>query len=83
MAKSTQKLKVHKEEAKELQTTHWDMDYLPRKELEELYGNVEQNEDGLSSKLQRKSAFRWAIVVGIGAIGLLLLSFLVFKLVSG
>lgn len=82
MAKSTKKLELHKEEAKELQTTHWDMDYLSRKDLEKLYVNADRNQNRSFGKLHQQPVVRWAVIAGFGLIGLLLLSVLVYKFVS-
>ena len=83
MAKSTNKIKVLKEDAKEFRTTHWDMDYLPRKELEKLYTKAERKQDGSLGNRRQKPAVRWAIVVVFGLIGLLLLFLFIFKFVAG
>jgi type VI protein secretion system component VasF len=35
-------MRIYKEQAKDRHTTHWDMDYLSRKEVEKLYTNAAQ-----------------------------------------
>jgi hypothetical protein len=38
MVKKRKKPRIYMEEAKRRHTTHWDIDYLPREEVEALYG---------------------------------------------
>jgi hypothetical protein len=39
------KAKVYKEEVKDQQTTHWDMDYMTQAEIDEAYEQGQENKD--------------------------------------
>jgi hypothetical protein len=42
MDKQEKKTRIYKDQAKDRHTTHWDMDYLPRKEVDALYEKSEK-----------------------------------------
>ncbi|WP_161604268.1 hypothetical protein [Roseiconus nitratireducens] len=43
--KEQKETKIHAEEAKDRQTTHWDMDYLPANQIEDAYKEGEEDGD--------------------------------------
>ena len=42
--KLSKKTRIYKDQAKDRHTTHWDMDYLPRKDVEALYAKTEKKQ---------------------------------------
>lgn len=48
--RSGQKPKIYTDEAKDRHTTHWDMDYMTREELEQAYRDAEANRSKLAAQ---------------------------------
>jgi len=80
MNKPQKKTRIFKEQAKDRHTTHWDMDYLPRKEVEALYAKS----DGQRKKRKADTEgdpgrIGWTLIL-VG-LGLLILSLVLIRFV--
>lgn len=77
MEKSAKKMRVYKEEIKVTQTTHWDMDYLPKKEVDALYDRAPGVPAEAPRAAKENSGSLGLILVIIGVVGLVLSLFLI------
>ena len=65
------KHRIYKEEAKDRHTTHWDMDYLPQKEVDDLYAHPREKTP-LSSQKGSHDPGRMGVVLIIAGIAALM-----------
>lgn len=72
----SKRFKIYQDEAKAHQTTHWDLDYLPAKQLEEL-----MRRDRELVLRQRRSAFETALwhgfVISLGTLAVIAITYLI------
>ena len=81
MVKKDKKIRIYKEQAKDRHTTHWDMDYLTRKEVEALYTKAKKKPGKREPDVEANPArIGWIlIIVGVTLLifSLLLIRYLV------
>ena len=80
MDKSKKRLRVYTEQAKVLNTTHWDMDYLSKKDLEGLYEDALPDQAQTGPVSRRSSNGRKALVCVLALTALFLILFFGFRL---
>jgi hypothetical protein len=75
MGKKDKKIRIYKEQAKDRHTTHWDMDYLTRKEVEALYSKAKEKPGKREPDVEGNPArIGWTLIIA----GLTLLIFCLF-----
>jgi len=80
MNKPEKKTRVYKDQAKDRHTTHWDMDYLPRKEVEALYAKSQKKRKKREPEGEGDPGrIGWFLV--FAGVGLLTLSLLLIRFV--
>ena len=78
MNKPEKKTRVYKDQAKDRHTTHWDMDYLPRKEVDALYAKSKKKRAKKEPDTEGDpSRIGWTLV--IAGVALLILSVLLIR----
>ena len=74
----TKKTRIYKDQAKDRHTTHWDMDYLPRKEVDALYAESRKKRHTKEPDMEGDPArIGWTLI--IAGVTLLLLSLLFIR----
>lgn len=80
MGKKDKKIRIYKDQAKDRHTTHWDMDYLTRKEVEALYSKPKKKSGKREPNVEGDPARIGWILIIVG-VALLILSLLLIRLV--
>ena len=80
MKKAKKKAHIYKEQAKDRHTTHWDLDYLSRKEVEALYAKSEKKPKKREPDMEgNPGRMGWLLI--IAGVGLLILSLVLIRIV--
>ena len=80
MDKAEKKTRIYKDQAKDRHTTHWDMDYLPRKEVDALYAESEKKQHKKESDMEGDpTRIGWTLI--IAGVVLLIMSLLLIRFV--
>jgi len=78
MGKKDKKIRIYKDQAKDRHTTHWDMDYLTRKEVEALYSKSKKKPGKRELDVEGDPARIGWILIIVG-VALLILSLLLIR----
>jgi hypothetical protein len=78
MDKQEKKTRIYKDQAKDRHTTHWDMDYLPRQEVDALYAQSDRKRHKKEPDMKEDPGrIGWTLI--IAGVTLLLLSLLLIR----
>ncbi len=78
MNKSLKKTRIYKDQAKDRHTTHWDLDYLPREEVESLYADSKKKKGGSEPEIEKNPGrIGWTLI--IAGVALLILALLLVR----